>query len=81
MQRESMRKAKQNRASLVSKAEPAEQVMLERRDVSLTEVAPLGGEAVEGAREERLRALRQRLMAGIPLGGKAPSKAEMHGFD
>ncbi len=82
MRRVSMREANQNFASLVAEVESGEQVILERRGVPVAEIIPFrSSEPVDEAREKRLRELRRRLMKGIPLGGKAPSKAEMHGFD
>ena len=81
MRRVSMREANQNFASLVAEVESGEQVILERRGVPVAEIIPFREPLVDKAKEKRLQELRRRLMKGIPLGGKAPSKAEMHGFD
>ena len=79
MRRVSMREANQNFSSLVAEVEAGERLILERRGVPVAEVIPFREPAADRKREKRLEELRRRLLKGIPLGGVAPSKDEMHG--
>ncbi len=81
MRRVSMREANQNFSSCIADVEAGEHLIVERRGVPIAEIIPFRAATENRKREKRLEELRRRLMKGIPLGGVAPSKDEMHGRD
>lgn len=77
MRRVSMREANQHFSSLVAEVESGQRLVVERRGVPVAEIIPFRKTAdreADKAWDEMLSILER----GIPLGGIAPTKDEMH---
>ena len=83
-----MRASIENQADVlasVAKAESGEHVVVTRQGVAVARIVPmleyseLPPTLLQGAeRDAAIRKLKDLLTVGIPLGGRAPSKDEMH---
>ena len=78
MRRVSLREANQNFSACIAEVEAGERLVLLRRGKPVAEIVPYTKKKLDPVRE----AARKRLMAimreGIPLGGVAPTRDEMH---
>jgi antitoxin (DNA-binding transcriptional repressor) of toxin-antitoxin stability system len=74
----SLREANQRFSSCIADVEKGEHLVVERRGVPVAEIIPFRTRASSAERDKAWKDMLALLEIGIPLGGKAPSKDEMH---
>ena len=78
MRRVSLREANQNFSACIAEVEAGERLVLLRRGKPVAEIVPYARKKLDPVREAAHRELMALLREGIPMGGVAPTRDEMH---
>ncbi len=78
MRQISLREANQHFSSCIAEVEEGERLILTRRGRPVAEIRPFAGRQMDARREAARKKLRALLRKGIPMGGVAPTREEMH---
>jgi prevent-host-death family protein len=74
----SLREANQKFSAYIADVEKGEHLVVERRGVPIAEIIPFRKPLTSAKRDKAWKEMLALLDKGIPLGGTAPSKDEMH---
>jgi prevent-host-death family protein len=78
MRQVSLREANQNFSSCIAEVESGERIVLVRRGKPVAEIIPYSGKRLDAKREAARKKLIEIMRQGASLGGKAPTRDEMH---
>jgi prevent-host-death family protein len=78
MRRVSLREANQNFSTCIAEVEQGERLVLLRRGKPVAEIVPYSKRQLDPAREAARRKIIAIMKQGIPMGGVAPTREEMH---
>jgi prevent-host-death family protein len=78
MRRVSLREANQNFSSCIAEVEAGERLVLLRRGKPVAEIVPYTRKRLDPVREAARRRLIALMRKGLPLGGVAPTRDQMH---